>query len=195
MPQDLLGWTKAMEGSARSGGNRINQFLANRSAELLLGRPKSSRGSRNDSVSMSAPTMEGLQSLPPRACQKPEAALSTKNPTSNDALPFPLKRDEDLPMPRSIPGMAYGRAGNGEMISSSLGPPFRPRPRPSRPPCMLIINDLREAPPSLSPSLVARSILLLIIPRMHAEDLRVDGHVFLHQGRPGQRCSVIPSQT
>ena len=71
--------------------------------------------------------------------------------------PFPLKRDEDLPMPRSIPGMAYGRAGNGEMISSSLGPPFRPRPRPSCPPCMLIINDLREAPPSLSPPEVAPS--------------------------------------
>ena len=46
MPQDLLGCTNAMVGSLRSlsGGNRINQFLANRSAELLLGRPKSSRG-------------------------------------------------------------------------------------------------------------------------------------------------------
>ena len=64
MPQDLLGWVNAMVGSLRSGGNRINQFLANRSAELLLGRPKSSRGSRNDSVSMSARTMEERAPIP-----------------------------------------------------------------------------------------------------------------------------------
>ena len=50
--------------------------------------------------------------------------------------------------------------------------------------------------PSLSPSEVARSILLLIIPRMHAEDLRVDEHVFLHQGlRKGAQSYGIPSQT
>ena len=64
---------------------------------------------------------------------------------------------------------------------------------------MLIINDLRARPLlSLSPSevVVGRSILFLIIPRMHAEDLRVDEHVFLHQG-PGKGVQTdgIPFQT
>ena len=61
---------------------------------------------------------------------------------------------------------------------------------------MLIINDLREAPPSLYLSVRGRSILFLIIPRMHAEDLRVDEHVFLHQGlRKGVQTDGTLSQT
>ena len=109
MPRDVLGWmVEALR--SLSGGNRMNQFLANRSAELLLGRPKSSRGSRNDSVSMSAPTMEDRAPIPSIfGLPKILKLLFPRRIRPQEMTPFPLKRDEDLPMPRSIPGMAYGK--------------------------------------------------------------------------------------
>ena len=191
MPQDLLGWTNAMEGSVRSGGNRINQFLANRSAELLLGRPKSSRGSREGRQCVYVRSNDGGAPIPSFAGLAKNLKLLFPQRIRPQMTPLPLKRDEDLPMPRSIPGMAYGRAGNGEMISPSLGPPFRPRPRPSCPPCMLIINDLREAPPSIRP----RSLHPPLDHSAHARGGLTGGRTCVPPSGPGQRCSVIPSQT